>query len=162
MPLSWKSDYYLVVKTGEGRALSQNCLEVLPFQPSAICTTEEKGLVPGLLGGLKLPWLNMFPCSVRMLREKVFYFKSFFFRFTFCVGFTLLHHEFGRELSSVSLHRCHCKFVKRQSGDQIYPLNNARFRFHQTYRIKLPRILSYFQLIQISFKIQEDRIRLFG
>ena len=32
-----------------------------------------------------------------MLWERVFYLRHLFFRFTFCIGFTLLHHNFERE-----------------------------------------------------------------
>ena len=76
MPLSWKSNYYLVFKTGERRAVSQNYLEVLTFQPFIICTKEEEDLVSGLPSGPGFPWLNLLSRSARILLEKVFYFKT--------------------------------------------------------------------------------------
>ena len=96
-----------------------------------------------------------------MLWERVFYLRNFF-KFTFYIGFTSLHYNFGRELSSISFHWCRCKFAKRQSEDRVYFPNKLWLHFHRTHRFKLPKILSYCQIIQFIFTVQEDRIRLFG
>ena len=96
-----------------------------------------------------------------MLFEKVFTLKFVFFGFTFCIGTTLLHPDLEGGISSVSLYWDRCRFLRRRLGLREYPIHNSWYHFHRTLCFKLPLFLSYFRIVQLSFKIQEKRICFF-
>ena len=47
-------------------------------------------------------------------------FNLILLRFHFCVGISILQHDFGGEILHFNLYRCQCKFVKERTEEHVY------------------------------------------
>ena len=114
------------------------------------CSKSDFFLVPLIFSSRFMSW------------ERFLRFKRVLFKFHFCIGFRLLHHDFGGEFSDFNLYWCRCKFSKERTNEHVYFPDNPRIHWERLYQLELPLYLSFLRVLSIYFEIKEERIGFYG